>query len=286
MALWAALTAFLTTAFCVPLVRGLPVVDPSDVDASGRPMPRAGGLALLLGLAVPLVWWRGAEVTHLAVLAAAYAIGLHDDLRDSSPKVRLGMLAALATVAAAWMGGLPRVSVLGFAVDVGPLAVPLAAAWILGCTVAFDFADGLDGLAAGLVLVAGGGLYLAHAGAEGLILAGAAGAFLLWNRPRASIYMGDAGSNLLGFAVGLMMVLGLRDGAAFPLLAGLLLVAVPVADTAISLARRAGAGDLFAGDTDHLHHRLDARFGAWGALGRLLGGAIVAAGVAVLLLGR
>jgi len=259
--------ALLLTLLFVPVARAAArgrIVDSDERDADGRPMTRAGGLAMTAGWALALLWVGGADAWPVVGMAGvAVAVGLHDDLTKSSPRWRLAVLAALALNATSF----------GFRVDVvalpgggtlalGALAVPLSMLWILGANVAFDFIDGLDGLAAGLAAIACVGLLLAGAGGVAALaaaaMAGACAAFLAFNRPPASAYMGDNGSNLLGFVVGCVTLAGLRDPVgAFPVTAGLLLIAVPVLDGAFAVARRATAGpDLFASDRQHLHHRL------------------------------
>lgn len=286
---WAGPAALLLALLLVPLARAWPpIVDAVERAPSGRPMPRTGGLALLVAWAVPVLWVDGLAAAPLVGLgAAAFALGLHDDLCDSSARARTTLLAVLALAAAGWMGGVEAVALPGLgSVSLGAAGVPLAAAVILATNVGFDFVDGLDGLAGGLGLVAAGGLVAVGGGTDAAALVGATAGFLVFNRPRASIYMGDSGSNLLGFVVGVGLVQHARlDDGAFGLLPAGLLVLVPALDTSLALLRRtrSGAG-LFAGDQEHLHHRLAAKWGPSGALAGLLGGAAAAAVVAVLLL--
>ena len=286
---WAGPAALFLALILVPAARAWRgILDAEERDASGRAMPRTGGPALLVAWAAPVLMVEGASSMPLvAMAAAAFGLGLYDDLRDSSPRARTVLLAGLALLAAWWCGGVEAVSLWGIGtVTVGAAGVPLAAAVILATNVGFDFVDGLDGLAGGLALVAAGGLVAVGGGPALAALAAATAGFLVFNRPRASIYMGDSGSNLLGFVLGVGLVQHARAGdGAFAVLPALLLVVVPALDTALALLRRtrSGAG-LFAGDQEHMHHRLANRFGPTGALAVLLGGALLAAAVAVLLL--
>ena len=177
----------------------------------------------------------------------------------------------------------------GMELVLGGAAVPLAALWVLGTTVAFNFIDGLDGLALSLGALAAACCVLA--GAQGVLalaalsLAAVQVGLLAWNRPPASFYLGDNGSNALGFALGCLTIGSLRVGEAFPVFTALLLIGVPFADAVTTMVRRArGAGSLFQSDLHHLHHRaLRARGGEMGALAQLgliaLAGAVLGLGL-------
>jgi UDP-GlcNAc:undecaprenyl-phosphate/decaprenyl-phosphate GlcNAc-1-phosphate transferase len=261
-----AVVGFLVALVALPVARAaapwLGLVDSQARDRAGQPVPRSGGVAIALGWAAACLLVGGDDLGILAVLGlGAFAIGLHDDLVKSSPRLRLALLALLAVGAAVAGFRVDSVLLPGIgSVPLGVLAIPLSAAWILGATVAFDVIDGLDGLASALVVVAGLGLMLTGGGGVGGAaagaLVGACAALLFFNLPPASIYMGDNGSNLVGFVVGATSLVALDSGGSFLLLPGLLLIAVPIVDAAIAVARRATRGDLFGSDQEHLHHRL------------------------------
>lgn len=269
------------------------LVDRSEIDAQGRPISRAGGTAMFLAWSVTLSLagqLQGDLLLMIGCIGGAWLIGLHDDFVDSSPRFRLLGLSALAVIAAS-QGFAPDRVVFpgGVELGLGGAAVPLAALWILGTTVAFNFIDGLDGLALSLGALASACCVLA--GAQGVLalaalsLAAVQVGLLAWNRPPASFYLGDNGSNALGFALGCLSIGSLRAAEAFPVLTGLLLIGVPVADAATTMLRRArGAGSLFQSDLHHLHHRaLRARGGEMGALAQLgliaLAGAVLGLGL-------
>jgi UDP-GlcNAc:undecaprenyl-phosphate GlcNAc-1-phosphate transferase len=119
----------------------------------------------------------------------------------------------------------------------------------------------LDGLASGVGAVGALG-FAAVSGRSwsvvALALAGALGGFLVWNRSPARIYLGDAGSYLLGTSLGVLLASAFASGEAVSVGAGsLLFVAVPVADTAIAIVRRARAHrPLFVGDRGHVYDQL------------------------------
>ncbi len=273
-----ALIGFCVALVALPLARGWAawpgLVDPVERDHSGRAMPRTGGVAIALGWggACAAVAWT--ELWPLLVFALlALGLGLHDDRVRSSPRLRLGVLAILSV--GVTLAGL-RVDALyvpgSDPIALGWLAIPLSAAWVLGTTVAFDLVDGLDGLAGALAVIAGIGLMATGSGAGALAaggLAGATGAFLLFNRPRASVYMGDNGSNLVGFVVGASTLAAMGGEGGFRPLVAALFIAVPLLDTVTATLRRLRRGDLFRADLEHLHHRLAARLSPWKALGVL-----------------
>lgn len=295
----AALTALLATLSVTELVRAtalrLRAVDrPGGRRVHRRPTARLGGLGIWWGLVLALgVFTYGHPSVRAAVtptdpglfglLAGASAmliVGLLDDLHSLAALHKLGLQtgAALVLVALGW-----RVETLGVpgvgTIAVGVWSVPLTVAWVVLVTNAVNLIDGLDGLACGLALVAslataamlapGGGPLLLVAAA----LCGALAGFLWFNLSPALIFMGDAGSLLVGF---LLAGLTLRAGQiaspeAFPLVPGLLL-AVPLYDTLEAVRRRTAAAAreshgllhfvvaararVFAPDGHHLHHRL------------------------------
>lgn len=277
---------FLVALWLTPLVRDAAlrlrlVDDPRE----GRrvnvvPIPRVGGIAIavgffaaLAGLAVHenwisrLVFDDGRAVATLLIgAAAALGIGLADDLLDISARMKLVAIFGLALFA--WLGGL-RVDFLDLpllgVVDLGHLSAPVTVFWIVGVMVAFNFVDGLDGLAAGIGVIASATMFV-FAWKEGDLLwmtwmgavAGSLLGFLVFNVSPASIFMGDSGSNFLGY---LMAVLALgtfrKESTAVALALPMLVLGLPLLDAALAVARRAVLGEgLFTGERGHLHHRL------------------------------
>jgi len=283
----ALVSGLLCGAFTPTFGRRTDLVDRAAVDGLGRPMSRAGGTALLLAWCVALSvagQLGGDLLLLLGTVSLAWLVGLHDDFTDSSPRLRVVLLAGLAVGAAS--AGLRCEAVLlpgGAVFSLGIWAIPLSAVWILGATVAFDFIDGLDGLALSLGALAAA--CFVFAGATGpfalaaLTLSAAQIGLLAWNRPPAAFYLGDNGSNLLGFALGGLSIVSLGGGRGFPVVTALLLLAVPILDAAGTVLRRArSGGDLFASDLNHLHHRvLSRREAVLPALAQLVAAALAAA---------
>jgi UDP-GlcNAc:undecaprenyl-phosphate GlcNAc-1-phosphate transferase len=143
--------------------------------------------------------------------------------------------------------------------------VPLTVAWVIVLTNAINLIDGLDGLAAGLVAIACGALWVTARGHGDFyvmfvaaLLLGACGGFLWWNRPPARVFMGDTGSQFLGLTLSALSLLENRKGtAALTLLLPLVALGLPIADGTLAFVRRLVRGrHVFRGDAGHIHHRL------------------------------
>lgn len=248
----------------------LRLVDLPDTRKVHRlPIPRVGGVAMACGIAVALLLAGTPGRFTTAYLAAAgtlLAFGVADDRLDLDYRIKFfGQLLAIGVIL--WGGGL-LVSNLTFGDRVAlPLWVawPLTVLFVLGVTNAVNLADGLDGLAGGttfLSLCAMGILaYSVGLGALSAVALATAGAilgFLRFNTHPASVFMGDAGSQLLGFTLAVVGVAVTQDansvyGTAIPVL----LAGIPILDTLSVMMQRALEGrSLFKADRNHLHHRL------------------------------
>ena len=243
---------------------------PDERKVHARPIPRIGGVAMAVGSLVSVVAWNFGDTLLRAFLAAALvlvAFGLIDDLRSLSPRAKLlgQLIAALIVVV---FGGV-EIRSLGSLLPDG-LSVPVWAAIpftvfvIVGVTNAVNLADGLDGLAGGICLLTfcciGYLAYLDGAAAIGLAALAFIGAifgFLRFNTHPASIFMGDTGSQLLGFAaITFSLALTQRGTALSPLLP-LVLLGFPVLDTMTVMCTRIAAGrSPFSADKNHFHHSL------------------------------
>ena len=271
------------------------VAHPDQRRVHKRPTPTLGGGAMYLGFVVAFgfAWASGlfdasfeGSTEPLGILVGAtvaYLVGVVDDVKEISPPAKIaGIVFAGAGLA---VGG---VSIIWFRVpflDVFVLPYDMAfvatVIWVLGMANAVNFIDGLDGLAAGVLGIAAGAflLYSHQLGNVGLILpgnigplvaamvAGACIGFLPWNFHPARIFMGDGGSLLLGtmMAASTMAVGGRTpdpySGQTFffyaPLVIPLVILGVPVFDTAFAIVRRAKGGrSIASADKGHLHHRL------------------------------
>jgi UDP-GlcNAc:undecaprenyl-phosphate/decaprenyl-phosphate GlcNAc-1-phosphate transferase len=216
---------------------------------------------------VPGALGRLGELVEIFAMASVIMVmGLVDDLRNLDWRPRLGIQVGCAAILAAT--GI-RITLFGlFAHPMVEGAVTVL--WIVGLTNAFNMLDNMDGLAASVGLIAAllfcaaqvlvGDLFVP---AILLVLAGALGGFLVYNRPPARLFMGDAGSNFLGFLLGALTVVGtFTRGGYSPcsVLAPLFVMAVPLYDmSSVVLIRLREGRSPFKGDRRHFSHRLVAR---------------------------
>lgn len=287
-----AATAFVVTFVCTPAAKRLAIrldaVDyPSKRRINTQPTPRLGGLAVFLGLFAAMaiavygsmhLGWPPVLVSHpsLAVdyrmLAVAVllmvATGAADDIVQLSPKVKFAGQVIAASVAVA--GGLVIHQIVnpfagGAYIELGWLAYPITVIYLAAFTNIINLIDGLDGLASGISCIAALSMFsfaiLAgryDAAAFSLALAGSCLAFLRYNFNPASIFLGDSGSLLLGFSLGIISLLNVsRTAALTSLLIPLIVAGVPIIDTFSAIIRRMRAHvSIGQADKGHIHHRL------------------------------
>jgi UDP-GlcNAc:undecaprenyl-phosphate GlcNAc-1-phosphate transferase len=294
LALAAAALALLATPLAMALARRAGALDhPGPRRIHRDPVPRLGGLAL--AAAVLGVAWgaRGLpgpaaslDVRPLLGLTLAaipmLALGIVDDLRGTSPWVKLAIQTCAALVLVLFGYGVPVVTnPFDGGVASGAFNVPLTVVWVLVVTNAINLIDGLDGLASGAVLIAAAALWWvgrSHSDFYVMFIAalliGATFGFLRYNFPPARVFMGDTGSQFLGLTLAAVSLLENRKGTAtvtllFPLVA----MGVPIADSIVAFLRRLRRGrPVFHPDSQHIHHKLlrlglsprSALFALWG----------------------
>ena len=237
-----------------------------------RPVPYLGGLAVLAAAWIGPAMGRPA---WLVPLALALALGTLDDARTLTPRVRLAGEVVVGLVAGALVP-------TGAAQPWAALATTVVVVVLMN---GMNLIDGLDALAAGVSLVCAVGFAVALHGDDrtvALAVAGALAGFLVYNRPPARIYLGDGGSYLLGTALAVLLVSAWRPGREHALsLGAVLFVAVPVAEVAFAVVRRARAhAPLFTGDRSHIYDQMVQRGLSTGAT-TLMCAALQAAFVAV-----
>lgn len=288
-----AVVAFVATVFATPLAmriaRRTGVMDFPDqlLKPHARPIPYLGGAAILLGWSAALLWamWSGAAQWErvLPILLGGMAIsiiGLIDDVKNVSPKFRLvGGALVISAVMLTTGAGLRLVDSLTNLGGVHlppqvsqPLSFLVGLVIVLGACHSTNLIDGLDGLCSGVTAIISAGFFLLAAflaaweySQEGdpvrLVLAismvGAALGFLPHNFNPARIFMGDAGSTLLGFNCGILILL-FGEQAIFRWVVGALMIfALPVFDTCLAMFRRWRSGrSIFAGDRSHFYDQL------------------------------
>jgi UDP-GlcNAc:undecaprenyl-phosphate GlcNAc-1-phosphate transferase len=234
------------------------------------PVPRIGGLAMAVGVFIPIVLWAIADEfvrTFIAAAGILVVFGFIDDMKGLDYKVKFGgqILAALVIM---FLGRL-RISSLGSLLpgDVQLsewLKNTLTLVAIVGVTNAMNLADGLDGLAGGISLLSFSCIgYLAYLDGSGTVLlitiavAGAIFGFLRFNTHPASLFMGDTGSQLLGFSAVVLAVKTTQGNTPLSPALPLIILGLPVLDTLTVMVHRISLGrSPFSPDKNHFHHRL------------------------------
>lgn len=271
--LLSALVAGLVVIAATPLAMRLAVrvgaVDhPSDRRIHREPTPRLGGVAILAGFLVPVLYYLPADRATRALVTGAVLIallGAVDDVWGLSPPVKLTGQAACASVPVAAGLTIDHITVplLG-AGDLGAAQYPLTILWFIALVNMINFSDGMDGLAAGIsglglttFAVLAASLGRADAAIMAAALAGACAAFLWFNFHPARIFMGDSGSMLLGFVIAGVAVGGvMKSAAAIAVVAPLVVLAIPILDTSFVILKRLKHGlPVYSADRSHFHHR-------------------------------
>ncbi len=286
-----------------PIVRDVAVrlgaVDkPGERKIHRLPVPNLGGVSVFLSVCLTIfiahelqlisggvIFGVGEPTEILWGIVIVFLIGVYDDLNPVPPWVKF-LFQCIAAGIVIWSGiRIDVISIFGSgSINPGIFAVPLTFLWIVGLTNAFNLIDGLDGLAAGLGIIAAttSAIIFFIAGAapsEGallLILAGALAGFLRYNFHPASIFLGDSGSQVIGYMLATLSVAGSQKAAiALPVIIPLLVFGLPILDTLLSMLRRAGKElrsrpedrisltrwihsmkRMSVADRDHVHHRL------------------------------
>ncbi|MGC1380724.1 MAG: MraY family glycosyltransferase [Candidatus Baltobacteraceae bacterium] len=295
----AALVSCLTAPSIVRLAVHLGIVDATGEERRmhALPKPRSGGIAVFLGFAFALFTVLGiAFASPFALLPAAeqfdavhrlvgllfgslliLCVGVWDDVMQMRPRNKLIAQIVVASISMLYGFVIPGVNNpfdhnpgtnwIDFPLWVG---VPLTLLWYVGMMNAINFLDGLDGLLAGVAAISSLFLFVI-AVLHGnpvvalvvIALTGAALGFLPYNFNPARIILGDAGSLFIGYVFATVSIIGASKTAiAISIVVPLLVLALPVLDTAAAIVRRATSGKrITEADRGHFHHQLIFRFG-------------------------
>lgn len=281
----AAVLTFLATPLAARLGRLVGAIDePGPRKVHTIPVPRTGGFGMIPVILVVLAWCRWGlsvrisaleEVAFVAMTAGLTPVFIVSALDDARPqRASVKFVAQLVGAGIAVLLGIrlgPAVHLFGGDLTLGILAGPISVLWIVAVTNAFNLTDGLDGLSAGLALIAAAGLAVVALASGSLaslivavVIAGAVAGFLPYNTYPARVFLGDSGAASLGF---LLACIALPGGTTLPstvaVVAPLLITGLPLAETALSMCRRllrrgtdCGTKGVFVGDAEHIHHRL------------------------------
>jgi UDP-GlcNAc:undecaprenyl-phosphate/decaprenyl-phosphate GlcNAc-1-phosphate transferase len=286
-ALFAFLVAGILALLLVPLTTRLAIrigaIDqPNERSLHTAPMPKLGGLAILVGVLVAGFVWLPWDAESRAILLGAIAIalvGVVDDIVELGPVPKLlGQAAAVIVPVSAgvtvdnftipFFGRLTPGSVdlltlpWGGVVHLGDVGTVIGIVAVINV---INLIDGVDGLAAGVCVISALTLAIVAlsldrtaAGVLAALTAGAALGFLRHGFPPATTFMGDTGSNLLGYLLGVLAVQGaLKTNAVVALFLPLIILAVPILDTGFVVAKRLKyRRPIYKADRWHFHHRM------------------------------
>lgn len=267
--------AALSTWLLVPLIRRYALVRnlvdrPGARRSHNRPIPRGGGLALVIALviaSIPVIvagpWSQPSILMFMLGLACSSLIGWADDHGSLAVRWRLFGQALIALLAVVWLGPVDSIMVAGFMMHAPLLWSVLAVIALVWLMNLFNFMDGSDGLAASQTLISAllfaivfwlndeqSAVWLA------LLMAAGSGAFLLWNWPPAAIFLGDSGSLPLGWGMGVLALLGTLAGA-IGVVAAFIIVSPFVVDATLTLVWRLARGERwYTAHTTHAYQCL------------------------------
>ena len=247
-------------------------------------IPLAGGIAIFVAMLATIAglvafndYWRstiffyGSEAAGLlAAGSLIIVLGILDDSVGLRGRQKLAGQLVAASVLVACGICIERVEVLGWNLELGVLSIPFTIFWLVGAINALNLLDGMDGLAGtlGLILSAAIAVMAILNGHQTIaliatVLAGSLVGFLRYNLPPASMYLGDAGSMLIGLLVGVMAIQASLKGAGTVLMAvPLALWTIPIFDSGAAVIRRMLTGrSIYTTDRAHLHHHLVERMG-------------------------
>ena len=236
--------------------------------------PRGGGLGIVIvTLGAAVVLWATGRLESETVVALVLGggmiatIGFADDHSHVSSGWRFLVQIIAASIAVTTLGGLPEIQFGSKVVDLGFVGDLLAIFFMVWFTNAFNFMDGIDGIAASeAAFIALGALVASAAGtAVGIplgVLAAASLGFLVWNWPPAKIFLGDVGSAFLGFT---LIVLAIRatDDAAMSVWPWLILAGVFIVDATVTLITRMFLRqNWLSAHRNHAYQKASRRFGS------------------------
>ena len=281
--LFSFIVSFMTVPWAIKFAHKKGIIDNPKQDdrrVHKAPTPRVGGIAMVAGVMLSLLLFYilslfidlnldNRLIGYVLGAVVIITMGFVDDLKNLKPlyKFLLQLIAGMIIyVFGISIVGVKIPFIYPQMIDFGIWAFPITLIWVLGITNAVNLIDGLDGLAAGISSIASVSLLIIFAiiGApmEAIIitmaLVGATVGFLPYNFNPAKTFMGDTGSNFLGYTLATVSILGMAKGyTILAIVAPLIVCGVPVFDMLFAIIRRlAKHQKLTAPDKGHIHHRL------------------------------
>ncbi|MHA7139599.1 glycosyltransferase family 4 protein [Rossellomorea arthrocnemi] len=265
------ITVLITTPLVIKLAIKIGATDkPNHRKVHEKLMPRLGGLAIFIGVAVGYLvsGLYNEKVTAITVGGILITIlGILDDKYELSAKVKFAgqIIVALLIVSTGLTIDFISIPFIVEKFYLGWFAFPITVLWIVGITNAINLIDGLDGLAAGISSI-GIATIAIMAGLAGkdlilllsIIILGSTIGFLFYNFHPAKIFMGDTGALFLGYSISILSLLGLyKSVTLFSFIIPIIILGVPIFDTTFAIIRRIiNKRPISAPDKSHLHHRI------------------------------
>lgn len=237
-----------------------------------KPIPLMGGLSIYIAFVVCSLYFSGFDKRVAGIVIGGTLIvimGIIDDIKELKPLPKLAVQIAAALILICFDISVKSITVpfftKGGTLNVGYFGIPITLIWVVGITNAINLIDGLDGLACGIGLISSLTLFgVAIISGRDIsvlltvILAGACMGFLPYNFNPASIFMGDTGSQFLGFALAAISIQGaIKSAAAVAVAVPILALGLPIYDTLFSMVRRKiNKKPMSQADRGHFHHRL------------------------------
>lgn len=237
-----------------------------------KPIPVGGGIAMVITVTLLMLYYLPINKSLIMTLIASLVIalsGLYDDKKDLSPKLKFlfQILAGVLLI----LGGM-KIEFVTNPFDshdalfiLNMLSIPVTIFWVCGITNTINLIDGLDGLASGVSMICAISMFFItykmgryDVSMVCALVAGACLGFLPFNFNPAKIFMGDTGALYLGFMLSYISISGfLKQAAILMIFVPVLILGVPVFDTAFAMVRRKLSGkSMVEADKGHLHHRL------------------------------
>lgn len=272
------LAAFILTFIQMPFTikiakkKGFLDVPKDERRVHKKPIPVGGGIAMVISVSILMVYFLPINKNLIMALIASLIIaisGLYDDKEGLSPKLKFlfQILAAVILI----IGGM-KIEFFTNPFDshdalliLNILSIPVTIFWVCGITNTINLIDGLDGLASGVSMICAISMFFItykmgryDVSLICALVAGACLGFLPFNFNPAKIFMGDTGALYLGFMLSYISISGfLKQAAILMIFVPVLILGVPVFDTAFAMVRRKLSGkSMVEADKGHLHHRL------------------------------
>ena len=268
--------SFLASALLVPFAKKCAIhvnaIDmPNARKVHKKPIPRMGGLAIFGSFLLSYMLFARTSIQMLSILIGGFIIvltGIFDDIKPVWSKAKF-ILQIVAACVVVFYGDivLKDITFLGLYLKFpSPLDYIITIFFIVGITNAINLIDGLDGLASGVSAIYFATITIISyilfrmQGLEtvlSLIMLGATLGFLLHNFHPAKIFLGDTGSYFLGFIISVISLLGYKGATLTTLIIPIVILAIPIFDTALAILRRLLKGEgIMAPDKEHFHHQL------------------------------